>query len=51
MNRLVIIKSIQITEENKVRLRNIINEVEALEAIPDADDKFILNGTKCVEKS
>lgn len=42
--------TITITEKNKVRLRCIIKELEALGAITELDGEFIINGSECVGK-
>jgi hypothetical protein len=47
-NLISIIRSIPVTEENKVRLRCIIKELEALGAIEENEAEFILSGSECV---
>lgn len=46
MDWLTFYTKITVTEENKIRLRCIIKELEALGAIPE----FILTGSECVGK-
>ena len=48
MNWLTFYTKITVTEENKVRLRCIIKELEALNAIEENEAEFILNGSECV---